>query len=61
MDGINPFVIFVHGAINLAVSLRSCGLKYGDLDAIKPFNLTKAGQASLWEFATWQNFAQKKH
>jgi hypothetical protein len=60
MDGINPFVISIDGAINMAVSPRLCGLESGESDAAKPFNLTKVGQAFLWEFATWQNFTQKK-
>jgi hypothetical protein len=60
MDGINPSMISIDGAINMAISPRLCGLEYGELDATKPFNLTKVGQAFLWEFATWQNFTKKK-
>lgn len=60
MDRIDPSMISIDGAIDMVVSPRLCGLEYGELDTTKPFNLTKVGQTFLWEFATWQNFTQKK-
>jgi hypothetical protein len=62
MDEINPSTISIDGVVDIATSLRSCGLEFGKLNASRPFNLTKVCLTSLWEFATWGNFVQnKKH
>jgi hypothetical protein len=42
MDKIDHSTISIDGAINIAISLRSCGSKFGELHASKLFNLTKA-------------------
>jgi hypothetical protein len=55
MDEIDPSTISIDGAIDIATSLRSCGSNFGELDASKPFNLTKACLIGLWEFGTWGN------
>jgi hypothetical protein len=60
-EGIDPSMISIDGAINMAVTPILCGLEYGESYAAKPFNLTKVGQTFLWEFATWPNFTQKKN
>jgi hypothetical protein len=59
-NGINPSAISPNGAVDMATSLRLCGLEFGELDASRSFDLTKACQKGLWKFATWWNFAQKK-
>jgi hypothetical protein len=41
MDMMDPFTIFVDGIIDMAASLRSCGLKFSETDASRPFNITK--------------------
>ncbi len=53
-DGIDPSAISPNGAVDMAASLRLCGLEFGGLDAgSRSFDLTKACQKGLWKFATW--------
>jgi hypothetical protein len=60
MDKINPSMISIDGAINIVASPRLCGSKSSNLDASRPFNLTKACLIGLWEFTTWGNLAPQK-
>jgi hypothetical protein len=60
MNKINPSMISIDGAIDIVATPRLCGSKSRNLDASKPFNLTKACLIGLWEFATWGNLTPKK-
>jgi hypothetical protein len=43
MDKIDPFAISIDGAtVDIATRPRLCGSEFGNLNASRPFNLTKA-------------------
>jgi hypothetical protein len=61
MYKMHPFTIFVDGIIDMAASPRSCGLKFSEPNASRPFNLTKVCQTTFGNSPLGEISPLKKH